>query len=66
MTPRHILAALLIEGKTSTSIARKMGIAPQTISNVIHRHRKSRRVQEEISRILKKPYAEVWGGKDAA
>jgi len=48
-----IKIALLKQGIRQVDIARKLNLSPYTINNVINGHRRSRRVEKELEKILK-------------
>lgn len=68
MIGKQVKALLILEGEGATSISKRLKVAPQCVSRVIHGRMTSRRIRQAIAKILKKPYAEVWGSseKDAA
>lgn len=53
MTPLHIKAALMKEGVSMRSIARKLGVSANSVSLVVNRRMVSRRIMEEIARTIK-------------
>jgi len=60
--PGRKIRALLIErGITVRQIVQKLGLQPATVSGVINRHRRSRRIEETIVEILGLPYEDLWG-----
>lgn len=64
MEPNEIRAGLILLGVSQTSIARDLKITRGTVASVVGLHRKSKRIQKAIAKILKKPFEKVWG--DAA
>lgn len=60
MKPNEIMAALMLMNKRPSEIARQLNVHRCVVSNVIHRRSYSRRVQEEIAKILEKDFEEVW------
>ncbi|WIW70636.1 helix-turn-helix domain-containing protein [Anaerosinus gibii] len=60
MTANEILAVFRLKGVTQMSIARKFDVSHVMIHQVIHGRSKSRRIQEEIARILGKDIDEIW------
>lgn len=53
MTPLHIKAALMKEGVSMRSLARKLGVSVNSVSLVVNRRMVSRRIMEEIARTIK-------------
>jgi lambda repressor-like predicted transcriptional regulator len=53
MTPFEIKIALMKEGVSMRSIARKLGVSANAISLVVNRRMVSRRIMDEISRAIK-------------
>ena len=60
MEPKEILAALILKGVKQTEIANKAKVARSLVSQVIHGRCKSRRIQEEIAKVIDKDVDEVW------
>jgi lambda repressor-like predicted transcriptional regulator len=53
MTPFEIKIALMKEGVSMRSLARKLGVSANAISLVVNRRMVSRRIMDEISRAIK-------------
>jgi len=53
MSPFEIRIALLREGVSMRSIARKLGVSPNSISLVVNRRMVSRRIMSEIALAIK-------------
>lgn len=53
MTPFEIKIALMKEGVSMRSIARKLGVSANAISLVINRRMVSRRIMDEVSQAIK-------------
>lgn len=60
MTAEEILSVFQLKGITQVALARKFGVSHVMIHQVIHGRSKSRRIQEEIARILEKDVNEIW------
>lgn len=60
MTAEEILSVFMLKGVTQAELARKFGVSHVMIHQVIHGRSKSRRIQEEIARILGKEMEEIW------
>ena len=52
MTPDYIRAELIRRGVTLVDIARTLDVNRRTVSNVVRGKNRSRRVEDEISRVL--------------
>jgi lambda repressor-like predicted transcriptional regulator len=52
MTPFEIKIALMKEGVSMRSIAKKLGVSANAISLVVNRRMVSRRIMDEISRSI--------------
>lgn len=57
----NIRGLLVIRRIKSRDIASTLGVTEGLICHVISGRRKSRRVQEEISKVLGIPYETLWG-----
>lgn len=53
MTPFEIKVALMKEGVSMRSIARKLGVSANAVSLVVNRRMKSPRIMEEIAGTIK-------------
>ena len=53
MTPFEIKIALMKEGVSMRSLARKLGVSANAVSLVVNRRMVSRRIMDEISRAVK-------------
>ncbi|MEM5788348.1 MAG: hypothetical protein AAGU11_13620 [Syntrophobacteraceae bacterium] len=53
MTPYEIKVALLREGISMRSIARKLGVSTNSVSLVVNRRMVSRRIMDEISTAIR-------------
>jgi lambda repressor-like predicted transcriptional regulator len=53
MTPFEIKIALMKEGVSMRSLARRLGVSANAISLVVNRRMVSRRIMDEISRAIK-------------
>jgi lambda repressor-like predicted transcriptional regulator len=60
MTPFEIKIALMKEGVSMRSLARKLGVSVNAISLVVNRRMVSRRIMDEISRAIKLDRAAVF------
>lgn len=60
MTAEEILAAFRIKRVTQMEIARKFGVSHVMVHQVIYGRSTSRRIQEEIARILEMNVEDVW------
>lgn len=60
MKPNEIMAALMLNNKRPSEIARKLNVTRGIVSNVIHNRTYSRRIREEIAREIGKPVEEIW------
>lgn len=60
MKPNEILAALMLKGVKQREIAQKLKVTHVAINHVIYGRGKSRRVQEEIARIIGRDVNEIW------
>ena len=48
------------DGVTIASIARELGVAPQTVNIVISGHRTSRRIAVAVAKAIKRPFKDVF------
>lgn len=53
------------DGITIASIARELGVAPQTVNIVISGHRTSRRIAKAVAKAIKRPFGEVFPSYEA-
>jgi lambda repressor-like predicted transcriptional regulator len=60
MRPSLIKAGIEDAGKTASSIAKEMGVAPVAVTNVINRKIRSRRIAEKIAEEIGKPFEKVF------
>ena len=60
MHPEEIKAALRIKGITLTALAQELGLSRSMVTNVIHGHARSKRVEERIAQILGKSVSAIW------
>ncbi len=60
MTPLEIKIALMKEGVSMRSIAQKLGVSANSVSLVVNRKMVSRRVMEEIARVIKMDISSVF------
>jgi hypothetical protein len=61
---RERRSLLALHGITTTEIARRIGRARSTVSTVINYYprKRSKRIQEQIARLLLVNYESLWGG----
>lgn len=62
LKPHQIRARLLEQGILVNDIARDMKVQPVTVSSVITKKGKSKRIQEYIAQKIGEPFESVWGG----
>ncbi len=60
MTPFDIKVALMKEGVSMRSIAKKLGVSANSVSLVVNRRMVSRRIMEEIARAIKMDPSKVF------
>lgn len=58
--PRQRKAALVLKGVKQADIARRLGVAPTHVSDVIYGRRRSARVEEAIAEALGRPQGEIF------
>lgn len=58
--PEKIRAELILHGKRQTEIAKKLGVSPVIVANVIKNTRTSGRVRKEIAKAVKSTVKEIW------
>ncbi len=63
MTPHKIKALLVEHGIPQTKIARALKISGATVSIIIARRGRSRRVEKYIAEQLGIPYKKLWGSE---
>jgi len=63
MHPADINAALIKRGLTQRAIAKRLGIAPPSVSNVINNRAISHRVAKAISEAVGIPVDTLWPGR---
>ncbi len=61
MTPFEIKVALMREGVSMRSIAKRLGVSANSVSLVVNGRMVSRRIMEEIAKAVKADTAEVFG-----
>ncbi|MEN6441670.1 MAG: hypothetical protein ABFD97_24175 [Syntrophobacter sp.] len=61
MTPFEIKVALMREGVSMRSIAKKLGVSANSVSLVVNRRMVSRRIMDEIAKAVKADRADVFG-----
>lgn len=66
MKPLEIRIALLRKGHTGSSVARDLGLAQTTVSNVMHGYTWSSRVTKRIAALTGIPVAKLFPGGSAA
>lgn len=66
MNPLEIRIALLRKGHTGASVARELGLAQTTVSNVMHGYSWSSRVAKRFAAITGIPVATLFPGRDLA
>ena len=58
------IKALLVKNRIKqVEIARNLNVSEATVSRVVSRKERSRRVQKEIARVLNLTYEELWNEK---
>lgn len=60
LTPNQIRARLLDADLSVNEVALRIGVSPSTVSGIIGKHRVSRRVRDEIARLIGMTYKDVW------
>ncbi len=60
MEPNEIRAAMVLARVTITSIAKKLGVAPQWVHAVITGKRPTPRIRQAIAEAIGKPVDEIW------
>lgn len=60
MTPKEIKAAMILQGITQVTIAKKAGISQALVCNTIKGIEKNPRVRRTIASALGKPVREIW------
>ncbi len=53
MTPFEIKVALMKEGASMRSIAKRIGVSANSVSLVVNKRMVSRRIMEEVARVVK-------------
>ncbi len=61
LKPHQIRARLLEKGILVNDIARDLHVKPVTVSTVITKKGKSKRIQKYIAELIDEPYEIVWG-----
>lgn len=60
MTPFEMKVALMREGVSMRSIARKLGVSANSVSLVVNRRMVSRRIMDEIAGVLKADRSDIF------
>ena len=60
MHPEQIKAELRIKGMTLTALADELGLSRSMVTHIIYGHARSKRVEERIAQLLKKPASAIW------
>lgn len=60
LSPRERKAALVLKGIKQADIARRLGVAPTHVSDVVYGRRRSVRVETAIAEALGQPAPEVF------
>ncbi len=63
MHPEEIKAALRIKGFTLAALAEELTRSRSMVTQVIHAHARSKRVEDRIAQILGKPVETIWKHK---
>ena len=66
MSPLEIKAELIRSGTSQTELAKKLGVTPAFVNQVISGVRHTDRVRRLIAKAIKKPTAEVWPSEKKA
>lgn len=65
MHPEEIKAAMRMNGVTAARLSEELDLSPATISQVVNGRATSRRIQERIAEIIRKPREEVFPPKES-
>lgn len=60
MKINEIRAEIIRNNSSTTNIAKKLGIKPQSVSQVISGRRKTKRVQQAIADAINMPASKIW------
>lgn len=61
LTPNQIRARLIEQGITLAELGRRIGVKRVTVSVIVGKHGKSKRIQAAIAKAIGMAYREVWG-----